>query len=267
MKCQDIQFELSLYFDDILAPAETERVNAHLDTCPLCREKLSGYQSVRNDLRAAERFVPSEALVESVRTAVRSVLIPQFASPEFRLLNEKRRWLDTWLMPSMVGSFATLVFALSLLWVILLPVSRTEMAAKPRSNSTIYLADTNTDIVNGIDLSPLEFANTRLSVSGESPSINPQGALIALSRSLVRGEMKDEEVVIVADVFGDGLAQIAEVVEPPQNEAQIMELRKAFQSTDFAPFVPASMDGRSDKSVRVVFKIQSVNVNVDAPGL
>lgn len=265
MKCQDIQFELSLYFDDILLPAETERVNAHLDTCPLCREKLSGYQAVRNDLRSAQSFTPSEALVESVRTAVRSVLVPQF-SPEFRLLNEKRNWLDTWLMPSAVGSFATLIFALSLLWVILLPVNRTEMAVTPNGGPTIYLASTNTNVIDGIDLSPLEFANTRLSVSGESPSINPQGALIALSRSLVRGEMKDEEVVIVADVFGDGLAQIAEVVEPPQNEAQILELRRAFQSTDFAPFVPASMDRRSN-SVRVVFKIQSVNVPADPSGL
>lgn len=266
MKCQDIQFELSLYFDDILLPAETERVNAHLDTCPLCREKLSGYQAVRNDLRSSQSFTPPQALVESVRSAVRSVLVPQFASPEFRLLNEKRNWLDTWLMPSAVGSFATLIFALTLLWVILLPVSRTEMAITPSRNSTVYLASTNTNIVDGIDLSPLEFANTRLSVSGESPSINPQGALIALSRSLVRGEMKDEEVVIVADVFGDGLAQIAEVVEPPQTEAQILELRKAFQSTDFAPFVPASMDRRSN-SVRVVFKMQSVNVPADPSGL
>lgn len=266
MKCQDIQFELSLYFDDILLPAETERVTAHLNTCPLCREKLSSYQAVRNDLRSAQTFAPPNALVESVRSAVRSVLVPQFASPEFRLLNEKRRWLDTWLMPSAVGSFATLIFALTLLWVILLPVSRTEMAITPSGSSTILLASTNTTIVDGIDLSPLEFANTRLSVSGESPSINPQGALIALSRSLVRGEMKDEEVVIVADVFGDGLAQIAEVVEPPHTEAQILELRKAFQSTDFAPFVPASMDRRSN-SVRVVFKIQSVNVPADPSGL
>lgn len=266
MKCQDIQFELSLYFDDILLPAETECVNAHLDTCPLCREKLSGYQTVRNDLRSAQTFVPPQALVESVRSAVRSVLVPQFASPEFRLLNEKRNWLDTWLMPSAVGSFATLIFALTLLWVILLPINRTEMVVTPNGSSTVYLASTNTNIVDGIDLSPLEFANTRLSVSGESPSINPQGALIALSRSLVRGEMKDEEVVIVADVFGDGLAQIAEVVEPPQNEAQILELRRAFQSTDFAPFVPASMDRRSN-SVRVVFKIQSVNVPAEPPGL
>jgi Predicted transmembrane transcriptional regulator (anti-sigma factor) len=266
MKCQDIQFELSLYFDDILAPGEIEAVDSHLATCPLCRERLSGFQAVRNDLRAVQRFVPSDALLDSVRSAVRSVLVPPLPSPEFRLLNEKRRWMETWLIPSAVGSFATLVFALTLLWVILLPVSSNEMAVTPNGTSTVFLASTNTDIVNGIDLSPLEYANTRLSVAGESPSINPHGALIALSRSLVRGEMKDEEVVIVADVFGDGLAQIAEVVEPPQSEAQILELRKAFQSIDFAPFVPASMDRRSE-SVRVVFKIQSVNVRADSSGL
>ena len=120
--------------------------------------------------------------------------------------------------------------------------------------------------MNGSDISPIDFANTRLSVAGESPSVNPQGALIALSRSFVRGEMKDEEVVIVADVFGDGLARIAEIVEPQQSDEAILELRKAFQTNPgSSPFVPASMDGRSN-SVRVVMKFQTVNVPVEFPG-
>ena len=51
-------------------------------------------------------------------------------------------------------------------------------------------------------LSPSSYARSRTDVSGESPSINPQGALVALTRSLVRGEMRDDEVVVVADVSG-----------------------------------------------------------------
>ncbi|MFO5197617.1 hypothetical protein RCL06_24795, partial [Salmonella enterica subsp. enterica serovar Typhimurium] len=80
--------------------------------------------------------------------------------------------------------FATLVFSLSLLWLILLPGSGTEMtAANIRiGDSTVFL--TTPDPANGRGLSPIDFANTRLSVSGESPSVNPQGALVALSRSL-----------------------------------------------------------------------------------
>ena len=100
-----------------------------------------------------------------------------------------------------------------------------------------------------------------MSVAGESPSINPQGALIELSRSLVRSGMKNGEVVVVADVFSNGLAQIAEVVEPPRNVSAVVDLEKAFDAdVANAPFVPAALDSRSD-SVRVVLKFQSVEVN------
>jgi hypothetical protein len=100
-----------------------------------------------------------------------------------------------------------------------------------------------------------------MDVAGESPSVNPQGALVALTRSLVRGEMKDDEVVVVADVFGDGLAQIAEVVEPSHDRRAVDRLQKALEAgSDSAPFVSADMDRRSDP-VRVVLKIQNVNVS------
>lgn len=121
--------------------------------------------------------------------------------------------------------------------------------------------------LDALDLSPSEYANTRLAISGESPSVNPQGALVALTRSLVRGEMKDEEVVVVADVFGNGLARIAEVVEPPADDRAIEQLEKALESDPvYAPFVPASFDGRSE-NMRVILKIQNVNVKtfLDAP--
>jgi hypothetical protein len=104
-----------------------------------------------------------------------------------------------------------------------------------------------------------------MAVAGESPSVNPQGALVALTRSLVRGEMKDDEVTVVADVFGNGLAHIAEVVEPSHDRNAVAELQKALQSDPaFAPFVSADLDQRSDP-VRVVLKIQNVNVSTKLP--
>ena len=73
--------------------------------------------------------------------------------------------------------------------------------------------------------------------------------------------MKDDEVVVVAEVFGNGLAKIDEVVEPSRNRRAVGELEKALQSDpSFAPFVPADLDNRPE-SVKVIFKIQSVNVN------
>ena len=85
--------------------------------------------------------------------------------------------------------------------------------------------------------------------------------MVALTSSLVRGEMNDDEVVVVAEVFGNGLAKIDEVVEPSKNRRAVGELEKALKSDpDFAPFVPANLDQRPD-SVRVVLKIQNVNVS------
>jgi hypothetical protein len=111
-----------------------------------------------------------------------------------------------------------------------------------------------------LDLTPSEYAQTRLSIAGESPSVNPNGALIALTRSLVRGEMKDDEVVVVAEVFGNGLARISEVVEPSHDHRAVAELEQALKSDPaYAPFVPADFDKRSD-SIRVILKLQSVDV-------
>jgi len=78
---------------------------------------------------------------------------------------------------------------------------------------------------------------------------------------MFRGGMKDDEVVVVADVFGNGLAQVSEVVEPSRDTRAIAELEKALQSDpEFAPFVPASLEDRPD-SVRVVLRFQVVNVS------
>ena len=100
-----------------------------------------------------------------------------------------------------------------------------------------------------------------MKISNATPSVNPSGALIALTKSFVRGDMKDDEVVVVADVFGNGLARIAEVVEPTNDWKTVNELEDALKNDpDYAPFVPAKVDHRSE-TVRVIFKIQHVEVS------
>lgn len=115
--------------------------------------------------------------------------------------------------------------------------------------------------------SPAAYADGRRGIAGESPSINPRGALVALTKSLVRGEMHDDEVVVVADVFSNGLAQIAEVVEPSRDRRAVSELQKALESDpSFAPFVSADVDQRSETPIRVVLKIQNVDVKTSTAG-
>jgi hypothetical protein len=74
--------------------------------------------------------------------------------------------------------------------------------------------------------------------------------------------MKDEEVVVVADVFGNGLARIAEVVEPSSDLRAVSDLQKALESDPaYAAFIPSNLESRPD-SVRVVLKFQSVDVSM-----
>lgn len=269
MKCEDLQFNLPVYADDILNDEERAAVEAHLSQCPLCRQKLSDFQELRNSLRVFARPEISSRLLNSLRSTVAAEL--QTDSPKSKSVfsNDFREWLQMRVMPYGVGAFASLILGFTLLWS-LLSAARIEPNNNSAqydsfSKSTILLANANPkNNPNNFDLTPSEYARSRFAFSAESPSVNPQGALIALTKSLMRGDLKDEEeVVVVADVFGNGSAQIAEVVVPSQNRYAVFELEKALKTdVDYAPFVPANLDRRSD-SVRVVFKIQSVDVKTN----
>lgn len=270
MKCENLQFNLPIYMDSCLSADECAVLDAHLVQCPLCRQKLADFQSLRNNLRGLARPEMSAKLLNSVRSAVANEVQPAEAQPSRIFSTDFRRWLEFRLMPYTVGVAATLLFAFLLFGTMLSgtnstrqtsEVARIEPSKVMLTKSSEYNFDTDEEML----ISQENFARHRTSVSGESPSVNPTGALIALTKSLVRGKMKDDEVVVVADVFRDGLAQIAEIVESPRDGKYLANLKKAFDSnSDDAPFVPAVMDNRPD-SVRVVFKIQLVDVNTSKP--
>jgi hypothetical protein len=272
MRCSEVKSNLALYSDDILSAMERNCLDEHLAVCPLCRGSLAEFQTIKNSLRSLARPALSADLLANLRLSVRNELKPAFAGPAFHLVDDRRRWLDAWLMPSAVGAFASVVFGMFLLWGILStarnPADFAVTVPPAASQPSVILA--RNPAISGpeaLDLSPAEYANTRLLIAGESPSVNPQGALIALTRSFVRGEMRDEEVVVVADVFGNGLARIAEVVVPTRDDRAIERLQQALDSDPiYAPFVPASFDRRGE-TTRVILKFQNVNVktSLDAP--
>lgn len=265
MRCSEVKSNLPLYSDDVLSVTERSCLDEHLASCPLCRQTLAEFQTVKNRLRSLSRPALSADLLANLRLSVRNELKPTFAGPAFHLVDDRRSWLDAWLMPSTVGAFTSIVFGTLLLWGIL-STSRNPAdfvaAAPPAAVPSRVILARNPALLDSdlLDISPAEYANTRLSIAGESPSVNPQGALVALTKSLVRGEMRDEEVVVVADVFGNGLARIAEVVEPARDDRTIERLQDALDSDPiYAPFVPASFDKRGE-TTRVILKFQNVNV-------
>ena len=254
MNCREIKIDLALYRDGGLLPDVRTAVDHHLSRCPLCRQKLAEHEMLGERLRSVPRIQMPESVLLNVRQSFGFFPPAHNSSPTFQLIGAKGSWLDRWLMPLAAGGVASVVAGITMLWLVLMsPPADLEVASlKKAQGPSVMVARSIQD--------PSEYAGSRLGFSAESPSVNPQGALVALTRSLVRGEMQDDEVVVVADVFRNGMASIAEVVEPSRDRKAVEELQKALQSDPaFAPFVPADFDRRSD-TVRVVLKIQSINV-------
>ena len=212
--------------------------------------------------------IPAD-LLNKVRTSV-SV---EIGKPTIQIGSkpEPRLWqkIEHWFMPYTVGTVAACLFTLILFTTIFSTKNASDLVAfnsDEKSRSETLLANSNADKVREeLSLPPLSPEYSRISIDGDAPKVNPGGALLALTKSIIRGKMENEEVVIVADVFGDGLARIADVVEPPSDKNAMTEIEKAFKTDPAkAPFLPPKMQKNKD-TVRVVLKIQFVEVVDNAP--
>jgi hypothetical protein len=107
-------------------------------------------------------------------------------------------------------------------------------------------------------LSPDLAAAARSNWGPESPTLNPRGALAALTLAPPRdGNPDDDDMIVVADVYSNGSASLAEVVEAPRNRRMVEDLQIALRKNP--AFVPASLD-RRPQTMRVVFVLQKMNV-------
>jgi hypothetical protein len=251
MKCEDIQYLISVAGDDLLDDSEREMLDRHLSTCPLCRQERDDIRNLVRDLKMMTRPAIPAATLHFLRNSVAEKAAAGARS--LWLAEDLRPW-TTWLMPSSVGTLTSFLFAFVFLSTMFLgpiekPLSTIDLANR-KPGEGYYLSEASRS-----------YAGRRSDVSNESPSLNPEGALVALTNSLVRGDMKDSEVVVVADVFGNGLAKIDEVVEPSRDRRAVDELDRALRSDPaYAPFVPADLDQRP-QSMKVILKIQNVNVS------
>ncbi len=261
MKCKEIQYILPIYGDDVLSAEERKKIAGHVSSCPLCRQALEDYRHLRTDSQAIKRIEMPAALSVSIKSALSAHLdrpVITIATESTQSFNEK---LMHWLMPYSVGTVAASLFILVFLFVMMsdLQSSVTILQARSQDDSSLLLANANTDEIGEDLYLPRQYGGVVLATT--PPELNPAGALVALTKSIVRGNMKDEEVVVVADVFGNGLARIAEVVDPPGNERAMRELQRAFETDpEKAPFKPSKFEKDIDR-VRVVLRINRVDVS------
>jgi hypothetical protein len=258
MKCSDLKSKFSLYADGILSDEEMRSMNGHLAACPLCREHLDDERQIRLDLRRLGKPVIPPAVAGNIKFAIREKISDGRPSLFSTSVGD---WVPMRLMPLSIGVAASLVIGISFLSMMFAGArSAGEIISSDRGRDTrIMLAPGNSD--GASDISPTEYARSRMSVAGESPSINPNGAIVALTRSLVGSRMRDDEVVVVANVLSNGLASVTEVVEGNTDAKTMADLERALQADGSnAPFVPAVLDNRGE-NVRVVLKFKTVNVS------
>jgi len=160
------------------------------------------------------------------------------------------RFLEPRLMPYTVGSFASVI-----MFVLMLNALRPHFIALREASlhHSVF-------VVGSIDpvydlYSPEDFARS------QSPSLNPEGGLAALTRRHAHsGNAPDiDDMIVVANVFSNGAASLAEVVTPPRDKRMLDEFESALRQD--AAFVPASVDRRPDTMRVVLSFVQRVDVD------
>jgi hypothetical protein len=107
-------------------------------------------------------------------------------------------------------------------------------------------------------ISPTSYAALRTPYNTESPSLNPNGGIANLSTTTLRNTSgENDDMVVVADVFSNGTASVADVMHAPKDRRLLDDFQAALRNN--AAFVPAALDRRPE-TMRVVFSIQRVEV-------
>lgn len=261
MSCEETRQTLSLYVDDCISLPARVAIDEHLDRCPVCRAEVAELRSLTRGLSLMTRPKPPATLADTINDLLVIEAAARRQAPPPSIGRRIARFLEPRLMPYSVGSFASVIM-FTLMLSALRPHFIALREAALQNNGVIVL---HTYEEPGYDLyqpvSPKDFAASRAPIGELSPSLNPGGSLAALTRVYAHprdnyGEADD--MIVVADVFSNGVASVSGVVQPPKNKRMLDEFESALRQDP--AFVPASLDGRPD-TMRVVFAVQKVDVD------
>ena len=260
MKCEETTRLLSPYIDDGLSLPVRVGVDAHLDVCPVCRAQVSELRSLSRSLAQLTPSSPPVDLVAAINDALMIEAAARRQSPKPTFRENITRWLEPRVMPYTIGSFASIILFVSMFaglrphFVALQDAARQSNTFVAASEYRIY------DLTQPV--SQADFSATRAPFAEQSPSLNPGGALAVLTSSYMHPHANINEdaddMIVVADVFSNGAASLADVVQAPRDRRMLADFQLALRQS--AAFVPASLDRRPG-TMRVVFTVQKVNVH------
>ena len=263
MSCEETRQTFSSYIDDCVSLPARVGIDEHLDRCPVCRAEVAELRSLTRSLSSMTRPKPPAGLAETIsdlltiEAAARQAIKPSLG---IRIA----RFLEPRLMPYTVGSFASVILFF-MMFTALRPHFVALREAALRNSGGVIMVRTYEP---GYDLykpvTQQDFADSRAPFGEQSPSLNPGGALAALTRAYSRPHTSytadADDMIVVTDVFSNGSASLADVVQPPRDKRMLDEFESALRQD--AAFVPASYDRRPD-TMRVVITL-GPKVQVDS---
>lgn len=258
MLCEETKQSLSLYIDDCVSLPTRVAIDEHLDRCPVCRSEVSELRSLTRSLSLLSRPTPPPDLAMAISDALAIESAAQRQEPDPSLGQRIARFLEPRLMPYTVGSFASVI-----LFFMMFTALRPHFVALREAsvqNGSVFVITPLYDLNRPVNAET--FAASRAPFAEESPTLNPGGALATLTRSYAHpehGVFEDsDDMIVVANVFSNGAASLADVVQAPRDRRMLEEFQSALRQD--AAFVPASLDRRPD-TMRVVFAVQKVDVD------
>ena len=260
MLCEETKPLFSCYLDDALTLPIRVAVEGHLNRCPVCRAHLTEMRSLKLSLATLSRPRIPTNLTSSINESLAIERAARRTEPDRSFGVRLALWLEPKLMPYTVGSFASVILFFCMFAALRPHFIALREAA--REHTAVYRVTP----VAGYDIyapvTPENYAASRAPFSAQSPSLNPTGALAALTRSYFAPHQADsdeggDDMVVVADVFSNGSASLAGIVQPPRDRRMLADFESALRRD--AAFVPASLDRRPD-TMRVVFTVQKVDV-------
>ena len=259
MGCEETTQLLSQFIDDVLSPTVRVTVDEHLDSCPVCRAHAAELRSVGRSLRQLARPVAPAELVSAITDALIIEAAARRQSPERSFRERLTLWVEPRLMPYGAGSIASVALFVSMFVALSPHFMALQQAARQMETVLVFRASPGPNLNDPV--SSEDFSARRAPFAEQSPSLNPGGALAALTGSYAHPHANlnqdADHMIVVADVFSNGAASLADVVQAPRDRQMLADFEGALRQS--AAFVPASLDRRPD-TIRVVFTMQKVDV-------
>ena len=255
MYCDEIQESLSLYCDDGLTEDERARCDRHLEVCPVCRDELAQLRSLRLRLATMQSPVVPANLVPAIQNAVRAEVVVERARRRAPRSEAFVDFISVWLQPLGMRYAFSSVMSILLFGSVFMALRPHMMALHEAASVVDQFSAAGTA---GPDINePVRYAALRAPYNAESPSLNPKGGIATLDLAEHSRGNENDDMVVVADVFSNGAASLADVMHAPRDRRMLDDFQAALRNN--AAFVPASLDRRPE-TMRVVFSIQRVEV-------